>query len=251
VSLGLRALAFLTFFFVDVGLRAAENLPEYAFELPRDCSVLSSECAVRTTESKTYRLNVGMSSVTLGVNSSVLRRSGAEVTVLEGEFWFIAPSLLRIRDPFGEIEVSDSNAEFFVKRTHSKLLVQVAKGEVRIRPKGTERFLTLSKGLENWLGPVNKGHGQLGFPNSIAIRPFVNTWANFYEGTPQEFRTEVSEFVSAAQEASNNVSDLQKATVERNIASAKESANAAPNLAKKQSFERKKFRALYWKKAFE
>lgn len=222
----MRALVVL-FVLLSGGFSAAESYDLEAIvsypiekeikEYPADCLFSKAqECVLSTNFHRKFHFNEKNFKLSLGSESSLLRKGATEFHFLKGELWFKGSG--SIYTEFGEIHVQDG--EFYAKRDKKQVSVRALGGKVLLKARGESQSLFVPNYTENWMGGfrVKDGVAKTGIPQPILIRDHIRKWGQFYSGTRVEFKSEVEIFSRKWAERVHKLSKEYKSMSTRRVA---------------------------------
>lgn len=249
-----QILCFLISFTLEVRVHAREavQLPiaHDVQQEPENCIIESSICAVRTRLGEKYKLVVGETSIVLDQQTTVLRLSATEVSLVAGVIWVQAQGRFIVKTEFGEAQVD--KGEFWVRRANEKMFVSATDVSVLLRPRGADEQLIVERGWENWLSRVDKtGRAESGLPTPIEFVPHLERWARLHSGSRKAFEKDVGKFHSYWREASEQAAAIHKALFERKVAALEAEKDREARRRRQVEARNRELNDIFRKRVFE
>lgn len=253
----IRFLQILTFLFtatIQVRVHAAEvvTLREEtaAIQEPQDCLQEEETCAVKTSNGKRLKLEVGKSEVTLGSETAAIRPTKSEVTLVSGTVLAKSEDSLTISSEFGKVLIK--KGQVIVIKEEKRVVARVLSGEVYIQPRGQKEVLPLEAGQENFLGAVDKtGVAHSGISTAIVFTDNALLWSSLYSGKKVQFEKELQDFAQVWKDSKQKAAATHADLAKRRIASLQEQHQKQQSALKKRQVYEAELRSLFRKKALD
>lgn len=242
---------FVLAFIVDVRVRAAEivalpNSPEVLQE-PVGCEMRASVCAMRTRSGEKHVLAVGETSVVLDANTSVVRLSGGELSLVSGTVWIRGSVPFVVRSEFGSVR--SQGGEFWVTRDRERMTASATDQTLVLEPRGSTVALRIEIGEENWIGRVTgSGVAASGVPCAIPLADHLHRWARLFPGTRREFEAESRKFHASWSRGLASVASYHGELAEARRQALSEEAETKAQLRAKEEHRSKELRDMFRRK---
>lgn len=202
-----RAALVCALFFIDVKVHAEE-----------DCWGKTLPCAIQATRQRRDLKAQGFT-MALAPHSIAEQRDAKTVQLVQGEFFLTVEGLVKFNTPYAEIRCSNECKGIF-NRNDKSIDIKALEGQWVIKRVGERQEYALRAGLQVKISEVEEnGMAEMEFPQGLPFNSTVKEWAKFYSGDFREFKAEVAVFRQAWQEAIEQVSQAQRETATRSIAS--------------------------------
>ena len=240
-----RALSFVAAFAIDVHAKAAVDLPDGCMR----SSAAELPCAISTVSNEHLRLVVPGGIIVLD-EASVVARSAVGIVLVKGAVLVQSGEgrEIAVVNEYGTFVVRDAQA--LAWRERERAWIGVLSGDVAIRGKGIAP-LGLDPGMQNWMGPVTRGHASVGYPTALEFVKRLAQFARLFPGDREAFALQAGQLAQSWKTSVRTIASLDESRARDRIASIRaDEQRKAAALARKDADDRE-LRALFRKKSLD
>lgn len=241
----LHIIIFLLAMTVDVRVRAKP------IEVPKKCTELyDQECAILAQSAlEDFKTPSGMQ-VFITKNSSLVRKSANEITMVRGSARVSATDNVVIRNLYGELTLN--GGVVIIEASDSLFKFTNLSAKLFYRPRGEKVSHELPVGYSTYFAYVTKsGVADTGFPHPAEIEQLIKSWGKLvYNSERKKFAEDLDKFLASWALVTQNVSDWYVDTVQREIASLRSEEERIARLKAAREAEDRKYRNMFRSRIF-
>lgn len=235
---GFRGFLIISFFFIDVRVRAETNSSCWGKSIP---------CAVRSQGHSAEYKAPGLVLV-LSASAMVEQKDEKNIRLISGGFYLDVKNPIIFNTPYATFSCV-SQCKALVERTQDSVTLKSLEGDWKIVRKGEAKEYFLSAGLQSQISEVDStGMAHMEFPQAVVWSPTVKQWAAMYPNSFSSFKSDLERFRESWRSAVESSSSMNAEIVQRVVAS--HEAGLARERARQKAVEEdeKALRALFRKK---
>lgn len=237
---------------IEVEVRASDNISLPAvkepLQFPEGCLQSTSDCILRTVGKVRFALKIEKGEITMLESAAIERSEELSWQILDGTVVVSTQQPVKLKLKFADLEVRGAA---IVTQGRSEALLQAISGDIKYRPLGHKRELTLDQGFEVRLSGVKTdGLAQVSFPKAWDFKETIRRLAQSHDGTFEQFQSRWEGLGVVWRSAVRNSSVLHQDLYERTLASVQREANEEQQRREQAKREKEFYRDLIWKRQF-
>lgn len=256
---GLRITVLFFLFCIDVRVNATtSNLEKkdhqsalfaHVIQHPSHCLKQVTECAIKT-KTKNFTFQGEGYELALGPQSTIIRHSSEELTLVQGSLWVRSHSKFKVKTEYGTVYSRSALNTFFLK-DKTRLEVMPLDGSVMVERLGDDHDMFLPTGYRTFLSGVdNLGRSQYDIPTAANFKKIIEQWAPLFQGSPKELVQILTSYRSKWTSAVVQGAEIHQQLYERTVAEAKENRRRAEERKAAIRRENAKLRELFRRKNY-
>ncbi len=174
------------FFFFILAFTLDVRVHAKIVQTPNGCIEQSGYCVMKAEGTKEV-FTFGDVVISLKSNSTFVRQSLGQYSLVKGIFLFSSKETLDVETPYGKIAV-EPNSKIIFEKKEDRVVLDVIFGKARMNPLGSAQPVDVLEGYENYMTGVDHSlKGRTGIPKPIIIEPTLKTWALLKYSSKDEF----------------------------------------------------------------
>lgn len=236
-----NVIIFLFIFSVDIRVRAevAAHQAPYLIQEPEACLNGFGLCTLKSIEK--YSIKNSTAILSLKKNTVLMRQALDKWALVAGNIFVNSKKEVSIVTPYGDMRIHP-DAKVLIDKRENDYFVRVISGKVFLKGLGHANEVAVLEGYQNTLGRVGESaRAEIAIPKPVLFIQAIKDWGSHFEGEQKEFRSEVENFKIIYKRATEELSELNRQIVQREVASHEERLNKArQKRVQKEAFERQK-----------